>query len=151
MLGTYKPFQPVNGLVFFPERAVLLASKVHSPLHAPVTLNDAKPSYFWMDIHSLPGACTWFPLVAEMSPEIVNTLRIRSIRVGLCFWLLGWEMAYSYIILDARKDLQKYLHAMWCTLWPRHVQVCSTLWVYNLSNASDKIILCSSAEHQHPL
>ena len=67
MLPAYKPIQPVQGLVLVSGRNDFLAPKVHSPLHAPVTPNNAKALLFW-DGHSLPGAHASFK-ISSRSPN----------------------------------------------------------------------------------
>lgn len=67
LLPAYKPIQPAKGRAFV--STVFLASKVPSPLHAPVTMNDAKPSYFQMDVHSqVLTHHLRFPVVPVVNP-----------------------------------------------------------------------------------
>lgn len=40
---------------------------MHAPLHAPVTVNDARPSWFFGWTLFFAGACVWFPVVAQIS------------------------------------------------------------------------------------
>lgn len=93
MLPAYKCSQPVKGFILVSARTVFLAPGVHFPLLAPVTLNNAKPFKFWIEVIPRCSEIIWdFLLFPTKAPKWweKNCMTQEGEHLMLP---LGWDMA----------------------------------------------------------
>lgn len=86
---------------------------MHAPLHAPVTVNDARPSWFFGWTLFFAGACVWFPVVAQISLGMLEKPQRKELTPVL--YLLTCRITCWHVVVRAGKDL-KHLDVKWWTL-----------------------------------
>lgn len=81
------------GCVFFLRKnTVLLAACVRAPLHAPVTVNDARPLWFFGWTLLFAGARVWFPVVAQISLGMLGKTHRSELTAVL--YSLTWRITH---------------------------------------------------------
>lgn len=105
--------------VFLRKNTVLLAARAHSPLRAPVTMNDAKPSCFFGRMLLFAGARVWFPVVAQISLGMLREKKpsLQTQLTGvLC--LLTWGITLGHVVAQAGRDLKLLRVRCWTRCHP---------------------------------
>lgn len=78
------------------QEQLFLASEVHFPLHAPVTLNNAKPFKFWMEVIPRCSEIIWGFLLPAKCSKMLKKHCIRHEGEPLML-PLGWERACFHV------------------------------------------------------
>lgn len=90
--------------LFLRKNTVLLAARVHAPQHAPVTVNDARPSWFFGWTLLFAGARVWFPVVAQINPGMLGKTHRSGSRAERGF--VPANVRRNTLVVEAGKDLK---------------------------------------------